>query len=105
MTQALAHRPPQTVTFLVPGPETDPRQRQRRAVRQPVAAAEGAAPPNQAVHPVPGQRGLLRQAGGAGMVEASPGVPVGTGAAVQPEREPDRAAVEVPEAEGIEPVA
>ena len=89
----------------VPGPAADPGQHQRRAVRQPAAAAAGAAPGDQAVHPVPGQRRLLRQAGGQGVVEASPGVPPGAGAAVLAEREPDRAAVEVPEAEGVEPVA
>ena len=39
---------------------------------------------DQAVHPVPGQRQVLRQAGGQGVVGASPGVPPGVLPAYSP---------------------
>src|SRR5262245_18940429 len=89
----------------VPGPPLDPGQQQQPAVRELAAGAEGQAPRDGAVHPVPGQRPILPHPGSQGVASSPPRVPPGAPAGLLPPFELDRAAVEVLAKEGIHPLA
>src|SRR3954468_18990113 len=87
------------------GPPPDEGEHHRRAVRQAAGGVAGEAPRHREVPPLPGQCEVLQQAVREGVAGEAPGVPLGAAAGVLAEPEPDRAAVEVLEEEGAEPLA